>query len=111
MLRKYLSYQRPIFNILTRTCVHKINSNNLTDTNKILDEKFETVFNFPLVKSFALFNRLKVYQTVGTAIAIPTCAALEMSNIVSGYYTLALMYIGKLTTQIFINLRLYFFVT
>lgn len=66
------------------------NSVQNTDNNK-----FEPVFSFPFITKFSLFNRLKIYQIVATALAVPGCGILEMSNYISSGSTLGAMYIGK----------------
>ncbi|KAG7302669.1 hypothetical protein JYU34_012620 [Plutella xylostella] len=57
-------------------------------------QNFETVFSFPFVKYFAIVNRLKVYQLVGSSIAIPSSAVLEMLNIVPQGVLATTAYIG-----------------
>lgn len=69
-----------------------------TRTDK-LSEKFETVFSFPFVKYFSLFNRIKVYHIATTSVAIPTSGLLEWNSLVAQDTFLSVAYVGKYRFQ------------
>lgn len=61
-------------------------------------ERFETVFTFPHIKYFAVFNRLKAYHIVGSSLAIPSCGLLEILNVFPHQSFLTAAYIGNSLT-------------
>lgn len=88
---------------LGRPCTRVCSSNSSISEKT----KFETVFTFPYIKYFALFNRLKVYHIYGSGVAVPSCGLLEMCDVlaaqsfttaatIGGYY---LQYLLKATFQ------------
>lgn len=56
---------------------------------------YEPVFSFPFIKYIAVLNRLKVYQIVGSTIAIPSCGIMEAFNTLPSGAFLSASYIGK----------------
>ncbi|XP_044253112.1 transmembrane protein 186 [Tribolium madens] len=77
---------------LTRVILPKCSQIKLLCT--MTQSDFKTVYKFPFVQGVGLINRLKLYQTVLTSIALPTTAILNQLNIVSQDYILFTATVG-----------------
>ncbi|KAL4712257.1 hypothetical protein ACJJTC_004019 [Scirpophaga incertulas] len=73
-------------------------------SNEVIHNKgrksFETVFLLPSIRYISIINRLKVYQMIGTGIAIPSSGILEMACVFPDQTFVATSYIGLTATAL-----------
>ena len=62
------------------------------------DDTFRQIYKFSLIRGFAVFNRLKVYQTVATAVAIPGSVILNLTGVVGTEDVIGTCVVGIETT-------------
>lgn len=85
---------------LTRTIFvvsHQRAKASLSEESKNVstEEKFQPIFRFPHMKILVLINRLKVYQTLATGLAVPITATLTNFNFMDMYTALSICGIGR----------------
>lgn len=92
--------------LLNRSLSSTISQNEIKTEQS--SDKFETVFKFPFIRYISMLNRLKVYQIVGTSLALPGCGLMEALNVLPEGALLSAAYIGKI--YIFLNKELLIFI-
>ncbi|XP_026725302.1 transmembrane protein 186 [Trichoplusia ni] len=78
--------------LLNRSLSSTVSQNEIKTEQS--SDKFETVFKFPFIRYISMLNRLKVYQIVGTSLALPGCGLMEALNVLPQGALLSAAYIG-----------------
>lgn len=80
----------------------KISQSNIKSYSTVKDNvsqqssnEFEAVFSFPFIRYVSVLNRMKIYQLLGTSMAIPGCGILEALNALPPGAMWSASYIGK----------------
>lgn len=84
------------------TIKEKLREEQKTDVNN-----FIPIYKFPYIRIFSVINKLKLYQTVITAAAVPSAILLTATNVVAPDAVLVTCGIGKHIFSFFQNRFMY----